>query len=789
VPDQAEQLDRLKAALADRYPIERELGSGGMATVYLATDVKHGRKVAIKVLRPELAASLGVDRFVREIEIAAKLTHPHILPLFDSGEVAGFLYYVMPYVEGESLREQLTREATVSPQETVQITSQIASALTYAHERGVVHRDIKPENILLTGDRAVVADFGIARAVEAAGGERLTGTGLAVGTPAYMSPEQATGSENVDARTDVYALGCVIYEMLAGPTPFEGATPQALLAKHAVETVPSMRPHDPTIPVPVERAVQRALSKDPADRFPTATELAEALTQAITPEARIAEERRVARQRWTRVLAAAAAVAVLSLGGWWLAGMLSAHPIEHLAVLPASNMTRDPEQDYFVDGVHEALVSELQRAGLAIIARQSVLQYRETVKPIRQIAQELGVDALIQLAVGREGDSVIVDVGLYDGRSQLPLWTETFPAHVQGVLGLYRDISQRIAKEVGTVLSTQAEARLAERPTVDPQAYEAVLKGQFHLRRFTPQDLAIALQYFESALAIDSNYAAAHVGVAKAWGYQSQAGFISPAEARPYLEDHLARALALDPQLASARFLDAAWLVWGVWDLEAGEAAFRRALDLDPNDAETQVFYGHLLMILGRWDEAIRRGQLAITLDPLNPFVVGLYGNILVGTGRSEEAIELLQDMLAKNPGQGFGVGALIGALHDAGRYGEEFQLRRAQFASQGDQELVEALDRGFAGGGYDGAWREAADALAARARDRYVSAMEVARLYAEAGEAEQAIDWLEITLAQRDQNIPYLGVAPTFRDLHGNPRFQQLARDVGVPLRRPPGR
>ncbi len=248
----ARTFEQLAAALADRYTIEREFGSGGMATVYLAQDLKHGRKVAIKVLRPELAATLGVDRFVREIDIAAKLTHPHILPLFDSGEAEGFLFYVMPYVEGESLRERLTRDGKLSVQETIRLTDQIAAALTYAHERGVIHRDIKPENILLAGDQAIVADFGIARA---------------------------------------------------------------------------------------------------------------------------------------------GAVAVLALGGWWMTGQVTTQPIEQLAVLPASNMTRDSTQDYFVDGVHEALVTELQRAGLAIIARQSVLQYRDTDKPIRQIAEELGVDA------------------------------------------------------------------------------------------------------------------------------------------------------------------------------------------------------------------------------------------------------------------------------------------------------------------------------------------------------------------------------------------------------------
>jgi len=284
-------IDRLKASLADRYTIERELGVGGMATVYLAKDLKHRRQVAIKVLRPELAASLGVERFVREIEIAANLTHPHILPLHDSGEADGFLYYLMPYIEGESLRERLNREGKLSVQEVVRLTDEIAAALSYAHEHGIVHRDIKPENIMLSGGRAVVADFGIARAVEVAGGERLTGTGIAVGTPTYMSPEQAMGQADVDARSDVYALGCVVYEMVAGCAPFEGDTPQALLAKHAVDTAPSLRTSDLSIPLFLQRAVERALAKRPDERFQTASAFAEALTSELVVA-------RVGRRRW-----------------------------------------------------------------------------------------------------------------------------------------------------------------------------------------------------------------------------------------------------------------------------------------------------------------------------------------------------------------------------------------------------------------------------------------------------------------------------------------------------------
>src|SRR5689334_9053454 len=270
----------LRESLADRYRVERELGRGGMATVYLAQDLRHDRPVALKVLRPELAATLGPERFLQEIKIAARLRHPHILPVHDSGEAAGRLWYTMPYVEGESLRQLLAREGQLPVDRAVRIATQVSGALGYAHAHGVIHRDIKPENILLEGDQAVVADFGVARAISAAGDARLTETGLALGTPAYMSPEQASGGRDLDGRSDVYAFGCVLYEMLAGQPPFQAPTAQGLLARHALDPVPPLRTVRDTVPDQLEEAVVQAMAKAPADRFPTAAAFAEALASA-----------------------------------------------------------------------------------------------------------------------------------------------------------------------------------------------------------------------------------------------------------------------------------------------------------------------------------------------------------------------------------------------------------------------------------------------------------------------------------------------------------------------------
>jgi serine/threonine protein kinase len=417
-----EPLDRLKAALADRYTIEREIGRGGMATVYLAEDLKHHRKVAIKVFDPELARALGAERFLREVEITARLNHPHILPLLDSGQIGdqtarrpdavsapstvALLFYVMPYVEGETLRERMTREGQLPLDDALEIAREVAAALSYAHSQGVIHRDVKPENVLLSAGEAVVADFGIARAITEAGGGHLTETGISIGTPVYMSPEQAAGAEKLDGRSDIYSLGCVLYEMLAGEPPYTGPTAQAIMAKKLSDAVPRVSVVRELVPRTVETALTRALAKAPADRFRTAQQFAEVLTSADLRPAQMAAGRRGPRLRGWRTAAAAAAVVLLGIGGWWGAHHLATPAMRRLAVLPLASFTNDSTQQYFVQGVHDALIFDLQQAGVSVVGRTSVLQYAHTEKPIRQIARELGVDGVIEGSVLRAGDSV-----------------------------------------------------------------------------------------------------------------------------------------------------------------------------------------------------------------------------------------------------------------------------------------------------------------------------------------------------------------------------------------------
>jgi serine/threonine-protein kinase len=487
----ADLREQLQSGLDDRYRLERELGRGGMATVYLAHDLKHDRRVALKVLHPELAASLGPERFQREIRTTARLQHPHILPVLDSGEATGQLWYTMPYVEGESLRDRLRREGQVPLDDALQITHEVADALEYAHGQGVVHRDIKPENILLSRGHALVADFGIARALHLADGDQLTETGVAVGTPAYMSPEQAGGASSLDGRSDLYSLGCVLYEMLAGEVPYSGKTPQAIIAKRVFEPLPQVRTLRQSVPETVEHAINRALAPTPADRFGTVGEFARALADNLHGSGtdnpagpQIAT--RSHRRRGSAVMSASVFV-VLLVGGvliaWWRTSHDEDHGPRRLAVLPFENLGQ-PEDEYFADGVTDEVRGKLAGLpGLEVIARASSGEYKQTSKRPQQIGRELGVDYLLTGTIRWEKtpgapSRVRVSPELVQVSTASTKWQAPFEAPLTDVFRVQADVAARVAEALGVALGAGDRERLVQRPTENLAAYEAFLKGE-----------------------------------------------------------------------------------------------------------------------------------------------------------------------------------------------------------------------------------------------------------------------------------------------------------------------
>jgi len=493
-----DELERLKTALADTYAVESELGAGGMATVYLAKDLKHDRLVAVKVLRPELAASLGTERFLREIQVTAKLTHPHILPLYDSGEADGFLYYVMPYVEGESLADMIHREQQLSLHDAVRITREAASALAYAHSYGLVHRDIKPANIMLSGGHAVVADFGIARAVSEAGGEKITQTGMAVGTPAYMSPEQAAGDERLDGRSDIYALGCVLYEMLVGQAPFTGPNAQAIIARHAMDQVTSPAIMRQSIPAELEEIIFLALEKAPADRYRTANEFEEALNMldsGTVPMRRASRamssptlQRRTRRTSRRGVWIAASAVVVVgvALAGWQLflrgpgagttAGGLDP---KRIAVLYFEDLSPAENLGYVTDGLTEELIARLSLVqSLEVVSRNGAAQFRDSDASRDSIARALEAGTLIDGSVMPVGNRLRITLFLVDGASGADFDRASFEIPASEFLAMQDSVTDEISGLLRERLGEEIELRERRAATSSVEAWGMVQQAE-----------------------------------------------------------------------------------------------------------------------------------------------------------------------------------------------------------------------------------------------------------------------------------------------------------------------
>ena len=656
----------LANALRDRYVLERELGRGGMATVYLARDLKHDRPVALKVLRPELAASLGPERFQREIRFAARLQHPHILSVHDSGEAAGQLWFTMPYVEGESLRTRLTREGQLPIEAALRITSEAAQALQYAHEHGVIHRDIKPENLLLTTDgNTLVADFGIARALGGTGGpeERLTETGLSLGTPRYMSPEQASADRALDARTDVYSLGCVLYEMLAGEPPFTGPTPQAVIAKRLTEPVPHLRSVR-DVPVALERVVTRALARAPADRFATAAEFAEALAASTTaPTVVVTRPKRRMFARRILIPLALAAVTVAGVTSYRLLGGGRFRPtrpridsIQRLAVLPFENLGR-PEDEYFADGLTDELTSRLASvSGVGIISRASAMHYKNAAKPLRQIGKELGVDYVLEGSVRWErlpdgGSRVRVTPELVSAADDRHLWSERYDADLADIFRVQAEIAAKVVSALGATLH-QSEGGTAARSTTNLKAYEYYLRGRSYLSRGRRRaDVQPAVQMFEQAVDLDPQFAVAYASLASAylaqfwWYYDRTQARLAKAKAAAD------RALQLDPELPEGHVALGMYHYYGELDYDRALAEFFGAQRGRSQDVEVLSGIAAVKRRQGRWDEALRGFEQIEQLDPRSARWGLELGNTYFFLRRYAEAVQALDRGLRLNPG------------------------------------------------------------------------------------------------------------------------------------------
>jgi serine/threonine protein kinase/Flp pilus assembly protein TadD len=696
--------------LVGNYTLEREIGRGGMATVYQARDHRHERGVAVKVLNRDVAASLGPQRFLQEIKTAASLTHPHIVPVHDSGESEGSLFYVMPQIEGETLRGRLDRERQLPISEILRLVRPLAAALDFAHRHGVVHRDIKPENIILCEGEPLILDFGIAKAISAAGGDSMTRTGVAIGTPAYLSPEQASGETQLDGKSDQYSLACVVYEMIAGTPPFTASTAQGVIAKRFSERAAPL----PKVPPALSDAVLKALSLEPAGRFASVSEFAQALAKAAgTNGASAADSDR-----------------------------------QSIAVLPFTNMSADADNEYFTDGIAEEIINALTKVrALGVASRTSAFAFKGSKDDIAEIGRRLKVRTVLEGSVRKAGNRLRVSTQLIDVATGFHLWSERYDRELEDVFAIQDEIATSIVSALQVVLTAKEEAAIKKVPTQSVRAYEYYLRGRqlFHQRR--PETLDAAEDMFRRAIALDPDYGLAFTGLAdcSAFRFFEHAG---GDEALAQAEAASSRALKLDPELAEAHASRGLTLNYQRRFDEAARE-FERAMELDPALYEGPYYYARSLQAQGFLDRAVEYYDKAADLRLDDYQALAFAASAYESLGRRDKAADFsrramaaMERALSLNPGDSRAM--YLGAI----------TLQRMGEAKQAEEWARRAVQTD---------------------PTHPLLSYNVACFHALAGRPGLALDHLERAMELGMRNRDWLLTDPDLESVRADPRFQAL--------------
>jgi serine/threonine-protein kinase len=725
-----------------------------MAVVFLAHDLRHDRSVALKVLKPEISAEIGAERFLREIKLAARLTHPHVLPVYDSGEAGDLLFYVMPNVEGQSLRERLNRERQLPLEVTLRVAREVASALDYAHRQHILHRDVKPENILLHEGNVMLADFGIGKALS--GGGSVTQTGMFVGTPIYASPEQAAGETNLDGRSDLYSLGCVIYEMLVGEPPFTGATPQIVLSKRFTSPIPKVRASR-DVPEEIDDLVTRSLARAPADRFASAADLLDALklaTNGAMPRTATPPD---AQKTPTRPKA--------------------------IAVLPLANMSADPENEYFSDGMTEEIINVLAKVpGLQVASRSACFAFKGKTVAIREVGEKLGVSTVVEGSVRKIGNRIRISAELVNVENGYHLWSETYDRQLEDVFAIQDEIARAIVEALRVRLSADSEQLVV--PAKNLEAYNLDLKARYLNRRGSAVSLKKSLELSQQVLLLDPGYARAYATMADCWCRLAD-DFMTPDDAYPRAKAAATRALQLEPDLPEALTALGKVLGWYEWDFAGAERTLRRAVALSPNDAGAHFALGSVLPTVGHLVDAIHLMRRAEALDPLDPthgrwiarllLYAGDYsGAIAQGEKIVELGAEYFLDFLAY-----LDMGSAYLAQGNPELALEWYRKGQTMPSSVRSYDAYLVLALAALGSRDEG--EEILARLERDSKDHYVRPEFMAMGHAALGNLDRAFEFLERAFQTRSAGLVFLNVDPGYKPLRGDPRFDQLVKKIGL--------
>jgi len=781
--------EQLQQTLGSTYALERELGGGGMARVFLARETRLRRSVVVKVLSPELAAGISGERFEREIELAASLQQANIVPVLSAGDINGLPYYTMPYVVGESLRTLLTRRGHLPIADVVSILRDVARALSYAHERGVVHRDIKPDNVLLSHGAAVVTDFGIAKAISASrtaeGEATLTQAGSAIGTPAYMAPEQVAGDPHIDTHADLYALGCLAYELLTGHAPFAGMPLQRVLAAHLTETPQPVRELRPETASSLAALVMRCLAKQAADRPASANEILQTLDLIATSGADRPTADRSSRSNRRRrvVLASAAAVIVVLIvaSAWWRGrSAFAAHVDRSIAVLPLANLSGDKANDYFGEGLAEEMTNALGKAGLRVIGRGTARTLVDRGLDAQAIGRQLGVGSVLQGTVQRASDRLRITVSLISASDGSLAWSEKYDRDIKDVFAVQDEIARSVAGQLRVTLAGPS-ATLARKETDDPEAHALYLRGLYLWNRRTAQTLHQAISLFEEAVRRDPNYARAHAGIGMAYVVLPVYDDVPTDSMLLKGVDAAHRALAIDSTLPEAHAV-LGYASTAIFENAAAERSFGTALSLDSSFATAHFWRSNLLSHVGRDNEARREDERARALEPASLVILGMAGRLLYNTRDYSAADSAERVALAIDSTFDINLATRGAILIEQGKVDEAIAIleplsRRPNMRS--------AYKLGLLAYAYARAQRaaQARATLARLPRDTLVSAgVTVAAALDVLGDRDSAVTMFRRAVAQHDPWIFIQGRSAPYDGLRKDPRLAALFAKIEAP-------